>query len=75
MIQHLSNIKVCAIGSSTEKEIQKRGFISDIVPKKFASEYLFKELEKVLKPTDSLLYQELKMVRDFLVDNIIKYVK
>lgn len=70
--RHLSNIKVCAIGQSTENEIKKRGIISDIVPKKFASEYLFKELEKVLKPTDKVLIPRSKNARDFLVDNISK---
>ena len=42
----LANLKVCAIGSATAKEIKSRGIIADIVPKAFVAESLFDELKR-----------------------------
>ncbi|MBQ6632336.1 MAG: uroporphyrinogen-III C-methyltransferase [Romboutsia sp.] len=66
----LANLKICAIGSATAKEIQNRGISPDIVPKKFVAEYLFGELKDVLKTTDKVLIPRGKNARDFLVDKI-----
>ena len=73
----LSNLKVCAIGSATAKEIKNRGIKADIVPEKFVAEYLFEELKDVLKATDKVLIPRAKNARDFLVNKIseICYVK
>ncbi len=66
----LSNLKVCAIGSATAKEIKNRGIKADIVPEKFVAEYLFEELKDVLKATDKVLIPRAKNARDFLVNKI-----
>ena len=66
----LSNIKVCAIGSATAKEIKNRGINADIVPEKFIGEYLFEELKPILKESDKVLMPRAKNARDFLVDKI-----
>ena len=55
MVELLSNLKVCAIGSATAKEIKNRGIKADVVPEKFVAEYLFEELKDVLKATDKVL--------------------
>ena len=66
----LANLKVCAIGSATAKEIKNRGIKADIVPEKFVAEYLFEELKDVLKDSDKVLIPRAKNARDFLVDKI-----
>jgi len=66
----LANLKVCAIGSATIKEIKNRGIKADIVPKKFVAEYLFEELKDILKTSDKVLIPRAKNARDFLVDKI-----
>ncbi|MDU4934380.1 MAG: uroporphyrinogen-III C-methyltransferase, partial [Peptostreptococcaceae bacterium] len=50
----LSNLKVCAIGSATAKEIKSRGIIADIVPKAFVAESLFDELKDKLTKEDNI---------------------
>ena len=66
----LANLKVCAIGSATAKEIKNRGIKADIVPEKFVAEYLFEELKDILKDSDKVLIPRAKNARDFLVDKI-----
>ncbi|WP_092922240.1 MULTISPECIES: uroporphyrinogen-III C-methyltransferase [Romboutsia] len=66
----LANLKVCAIGSATAKEIKNRGIKADIVPEKFVAEYLFEELKPMLKSTDKVLMPRAKNARDYLVDKI-----
>lgn len=66
----LGNLKVCAIGSATAKEIKNRGIKADIVPQKYIAEYLFEELKPVLKSTDKVLMPRAKNARDFLVNKI-----
>ena len=66
----LANLKVCAIGSATAKEIKNRGIKADVVPEKFVAEYLFEELKDVLKDSDKVLIPRAKNARDFLVDKI-----
>lgn len=66
----LANLKVCAIGSATAKEIKNRGIKADIVPEKFVAEYLFEELKDILKDSDKVLIPRSKNARDFLVDKI-----
>ena len=62
----LANLKVCAIGSATAKEIKNRGIKADIIPEKFVAEYLFEELKDILKD----LIPRAKNARDFLVNKI-----
>ena len=66
----LANLKVCAIGSATAKEIKNRGIKADIVPEKFVAEYLFEELKPMLKSTDKVIMPRAKNTRDYLVDKI-----
>ena len=66
----LANLKVCAIGSATAKEIKNRGIKADVVPEKFVAEYLFEELKDILKDSDKVLIPRSKNARDFLVDKI-----
>lgn len=68
----LANLKICVIGTATEKEIKKRGINPDIVPEKFVSESLFEKLKDILKPTDKVLIPGSKNSRDFLIDKISK---
>lgn len=66
----LANLKICAVGSATAKEIKNNGINPDIVPEKFLAEYLFEELKSVLKSTDKVLIPRAKNARDFLVNKI-----
>lgn len=66
----LANLKICAVGSATAKEIKNNGINPDIVPEKFVAEYLFEELKSVLKSTDKVLIPRAKNARDFLVNKI-----
>lgn len=68
----LANLKICAVGSATAKEIKNNGINPDIVPEKFVAEYLFEELKSVLKSTDKVLIPRAKNARDFLVNKISK---
>lgn len=68
----LANLKVCAVGSATAKEIRNNGINPDIIPEQFVSEYLFEELKSVLKSTDKVLIPRTKNARDFLVNKISK---
>ena len=71
----LANLKVCAIGSVTAKEIEKRGINPDIVPEKFIAEYLFEELKSHLKSEDKILMPRAKNARDYLVDKLSEICK
>ena len=66
----LANLKVCAIGSATAKEIKSRGIIADIVPKAFVAESLFDELKDKLTKEDNILIPRAKNARDYLVDKL-----
>lgn len=66
----LSNLKVCAIGSATAKEIKSRGIIADIVPKAFVAESLFDELKDKLTKEDNILIPRARNARDYLVDKL-----
>ena len=66
----LANLKVCAIGSTTYKEIKSRGINPDIVPEKFVSESLFEELKDKLTKEDKILIPRAKNARDYLVDKL-----
>ena len=66
----LANLKVCAIGSATAKEIKSRGIIADIVPKAFVAESLFDELKDKLTKEDNILIPRARNARDYLVDKL-----
>ena len=66
----LANIKVCAIGSATAKEIKSRGINPDIVPEKFVAESLFDELKDKLNKEDKILIPRAKNARDYLIDKL-----
>lgn len=66
----LANIKICAIGTSTAKEMKNRGIKADIVPKNFVGEHLFEELRVLLNKNDKVLIPRAKNARDYLVNQI-----
>lgn len=66
----LANLKICAIGSATAKEIKSRGINPDIVPKKFVAESLFDELKDKLRKEDKILIPRAKNARDYLIDKL-----
>lgn len=66
----LANLKVCAIGSATAKEIKSRGIIADIVPKAFVAESLFDELKDKLTKEDNILIPRARNARDYLVNKL-----
>lgn len=66
----LANLKVCAIGSATAKEIKFRGIIADIVPKAFVAESLFDELKDKLTKEDNILIPRARNARDYLVNKL-----
>ena len=66
----LANVKVCAIGEATAKEIRKHGIIVDIVPAKFVGEELYEELSKVLNSSDKILLPRASNARDYLINKL-----
>ncbi|RDY22765.1 uroporphyrinogen-III C-methyltransferase [Romboutsia maritimum] len=66
----LANLKICAIGTATAKEIENRGVKPDIIPEKFIAEYLFEELKPKLKTNDKILIPRAKNARDYLVNKL-----
>lgn len=66
----LSNLKICAVGSSTSDELKKRGIIADIVPKRFVAESLYEELEKKINKEDKVLIPRAQNARDYLVNKL-----
>ncbi|MGL5693502.1 MAG: uroporphyrinogen-III C-methyltransferase [Peptostreptococcaceae bacterium] len=66
----LANLKVCAIGSATAKEIKNKGINPDIIPEKFVAESLYDELKDVLTKEDKILIPRAKNARDYLIDKL-----
>ena len=69
-IRVLSNLKICAIGPATAKELKNRGIIADIVPEKFVAESMCGELSSILKKEDKILIPRGANARDLLVDKL-----
>ncbi|CEN89748.1 bifunctional uroporphyrinogen-III methyltransferase/uroporphyrinogen-III synthase [[Clostridium] sordellii] len=66
----LANLKICAIGPATSKELKKRGIIADIVPEKFVGEAMYDTLKDMLNNNDNILIPRGSNARDFLVDKL-----
>ncbi|MGL5328113.1 MAG: uroporphyrinogen-III C-methyltransferase [Peptostreptococcaceae bacterium] len=66
----LANLKVCAIGSATAKEIRNKGINPDIIPQKFVAESLYDELKDVLTKEDKVLIPRAKNARDYLINKL-----
>ena len=66
----LANMKICAIGPATEKELRNRGIIADIVPEKFVAEAMYDKLKNMLNSTDKILIPRSANSRDFLVEKL-----
>ncbi|MDU7904366.1 MAG: uroporphyrinogen-III C-methyltransferase, partial [Peptostreptococcaceae bacterium] len=66
----LANLKICAIGPATAKELKKRGIIADIVPEKFVGEAMYDTLKDMLNNNDNILIPRGSNARDFLVDKL-----
>lgn len=69
-IRALSNLKICAVGPATAKELKSRGIIADIVPEKFVAEAMYDELKSILNKEDKILIPRGANARDFLVDKL-----
>lgn len=69
-LRQLANIKICAIGLATAKELKMRGIIADIVPKKFVGEAMYEELKDIVNSNDKILIPRSANSRDFLVDKL-----
>lgn len=51
----LGNLRFAVIGKATRQALQTHGFYADLMPEKYCSESLAKELIKVLTPSDRIL--------------------
>lgn len=69
-VRALGNIKICAVGPATSKELKNRGIIADIVPEKFVAEAMYDELKDKLSSNDKILIPRGSSSRDYLVDNL-----
>ena len=66
----LANIKVCSIGATTSKAIQRRGIKPDIQPKNAVGESLYDELKDIVTKDDKILIPRAKNARKFLVEKL-----
>ena len=66
----LANLKICAIGSSTEKELKSKGIKADVVPDEFIAESLFDVLKDDLNKYDKILIPRAKNARDYLIEKL-----
>ena len=53
--RELSGVKICCIGSETNKSLETFGLLSDLVPKYFGSKYLSKALSNKFSSGDRIL--------------------
>jgi len=44
--RHLANSKICAIGTATNDELKKYGLVADLIPKRFISDEIAKQLKE-----------------------------
>ncbi|MGL5507814.1 MAG: uroporphyrinogen-III C-methyltransferase, partial [Paraclostridium sp.] len=63
-VRVLANIKICAVGPTTAKELKNRGIIADIVPEKFVAEAMFEELKSKISNLDNILIPRGSSSRD-----------
>jgi uroporphyrinogen III methyltransferase / synthase len=66
----LGNIKICAVGPATAKELKNRGIIADIIPERFVAEAMYDKLKDILSSNDKVLVPRGANSRDFLVDKL-----
>lgn len=74
-VRALANIKICAVGPATAKELKNRGIIADIVPEKFVAEAMFEELKSKISNLDNILIPRGSSSRDYLVDKLSEICK
>jgi uroporphyrinogen III methyltransferase/synthase len=69
-IRCLTGINICAIGPATCERLRNRGIKSDIVPSEYVAEGLIEELEKKIKPGQSVLLPRARGARAILPEAI-----
>ncbi|HEX3010445.1 MAG TPA: uroporphyrinogen-III C-methyltransferase [Syntrophomonadaceae bacterium] len=69
-IRCLQGISICAIGPATRESLRKRGIRADIVPSEFRAEGLIEELQKNIKPGQSVLLPRAGGARAILPESI-----
>jgi uroporphyrinogen III methyltransferase/synthase len=55
-VRTLGGIKIAAVGSETEKELQKYGLFADYTPDRFDAAYLAEGLMKIMRPEEKALF-------------------
>lgn len=63
-IRSLNGVKICAIGSKTRAELEKRGLMVDYVPEKYTSQDLARGLEDKLSKDDRILIPRAEVAPD-----------
>jgi uroporphyrinogen III methyltransferase/synthase len=63
-IRSLKDIKICAIGSKTRAELEKRGLLVDYVPKSYTSQNLAEGLRDILAEGDKVLIPRAEIAPD-----------
>ena len=66
----LATLKICAIGSATQKELKLNGINADIIPNEYVAESLFNTLKYNLNKYDNILIPRAKGGRDYLIDKL-----
>lgn len=69
-IRSLKGISICAIGPATCESLFKRGIKADVVPAEFMAEGLIEELQKKIKPGESVLLPRARGARTILPEAI-----
>ena len=69
-IRALNGIKICAIGSETQKIIENSGLIVDVVPEKFVAESIVESLKPFLNIGEKVLIPRSNLGRKILVETI-----
>lgn len=69
-IRCLTGINICAIGPATCERLRNHGIKSDIVPSEYVAEGLIEELEKKIKPGQSVLLPRARGARATLPEAI-----
>lgn len=68
----LYNSKIVSIGSSTTKTLNEKGIKSDIIPRKFVSEFVVEELKTMLNKDDKILIPRSYNAREYLINELSK---
>lgn len=71
-VRSLGDVKICAIGPVTRKEIENKGLMVDYMPEKFVAEALIENFKPLLKPGEKILLPRADIARPILVDTLLE---